>query len=320
MEQETRQPPRPLPIWSNGTEIGIGTWSWGDKLFWNFGHGYDKDDVEAAFEASLADGIHFFDTAELYGWGRSEELLGQFIRQSGQPTLVTTKFFPYPWRLTRGSLLRALRTSLGRLGMKQVDLYLIHSPWSLVPVETWMDALADAVETGLTRYVGVSNYDVEKMQRAHAALARRGVSLVANEVEYSLLQRNPEHSGLLDTARKLGVKVISYSPLAQGVLTGKYTPENPMPGVRGRRYNKRLANVQPLIELEREIGQAHGGKTPAQVAINWVMCKGAVPIPGAKNARQADENAGATGWHLAEDEVTALGQASEGLVNPLLAR
>jgi aryl-alcohol dehydrogenase-like predicted oxidoreductase len=320
MERETRQPPRPLSIWSNGTEIGIGTWSWGDKLFWNFGHGYDKDDVEAAFEASLADGIHFFDTAELYGWGRSEELLGQFIRQSGQPALVTTKFFPYPWRLTRGSLLRALRTSLGRLGMKQVDLYLIHSPSSLVPVETWMDALADAVETGLTRYVGVSNYDVEKMQRAHAALARRGVSLVANEVEYSLLQRNPEHSGLLDTARKLGVKVIAYSPLAQGVLTGKYTPENPMPGVRGRRYNKRLANVQPLIELEREIGQAHGGKTPAQVAINWVMCKGAVPIPGAKNARQADENAGATGWHLAEDEVTALGQASEGLVNPLLAR
>jgi aryl-alcohol dehydrogenase-like predicted oxidoreductase len=317
MEQETRQQPQLLPIWSNGTEIGIGTWSWGDKLFWNFGNGYDKDDVEAAFEASLADGIHFFDTAELYGWGRSEELLGQFVRQSGQPALVTTKFFPYPWRLTRGSLLKALRSSLGRLGMKQVDLYLIHQPWSLVPVETWMDALADAVDAGLTRYVGVSNYNVEKMWRAHAALARQGVPLAANQVEYSLLQRSPERSGLLDAARELGVKVIAYSPLAQGLLTGKYTPENPMPGVRGRRYNKRLAQVQPLIELEHEIGQAHGGKTPAQVAINWVISKGAVPIPGAKNAHQADENAGATGWHLAEDEVTALDRASGTLVNLL---
>jgi aryl-alcohol dehydrogenase-like predicted oxidoreductase len=105
--------------------------------------------------------------------------------------------------------------------------------------------------------------------------------------------------------------------LAQGVLTGKYTPENPMPGVRGRRYNKRLAQVQPLIELEHEIGQAHGGKTPAQVAINWVISKGAVPIPGAKNAHQADENAGATGWHLAEDVVTALDRASGTLVNLL---
>jgi aryl-alcohol dehydrogenase-like predicted oxidoreductase len=309
MKQEQRQQLQQLPIWSNGTEIGIGTWSWGDTLFWNFGNGYDKEDVEAAFETSLADGIHFFDTAELYGWGRSEELLGEFVRQHGASALVTTKFFPYPWRLTRGSLLRALRSSLKRLGLEQVDLYLIHQPWSLVPVETWMDALADAIEAGLTRYVGVSNYNVEKMQRAHAALAKRGVPLAANQVEYSLLDREPERSGLLDAAGELGVKVIAYSPLAQGLLTGKYTPENPMSGVR-RRYNKRLAEVQPLIRLEREIGEAHGGKTPAQVAINWVMAKGALPIPGAKNARQAGENAGATGWHLTEDEVLALDRAS----------
>jgi aryl-alcohol dehydrogenase-like predicted oxidoreductase len=312
MKEQVQVQSQLLPIWANGTQIGIGTWAWGDKLFWNFGHGYNENDVEAAFETSMADGIHFFDTAELYGWGRSEELLGQFIHKSNGSALVTTKFFPYPWRLTRNSLLRALHSSLDRLGMEQVDLYLIHQPWSLVPVETWMDALAKAVKAGLTRYVGVSNYDVEKMRRAHAALARHGLPLAANQVEYSLLQRGPERSGLLAAARELGVKIIAYSPLAQGVLTGKYTPDHGLPGIRGRRYNRQLAEVQPLIQVEREIGEAHG-KTPAQVALNWVMAKGALPIPGAKNAHQAEQNAGATGWLLAQDEVAALDAASDRL-------
>jgi aryl-alcohol dehydrogenase-like predicted oxidoreductase len=310
-QQALQQPPQQLPIWSNGNEIGIGTWSWGDTLFWRFGNGYGLDDVESAYETATSEGIHFFDTAELYGWGRSEELLGQFIRETGQPALVTTKFFPYPWRLTGASLLRALRSSLDRLGMDQVDLYLIHQPWSLVSVETWMDALADAVEAGLTRYVGVSNYEVDKMRRAYAALAKRGVPLAANQVEYSLLDREPERNGLIDAAQELGVKIIAYSPLAQGALTGKYTPQNPMSGVRGRRYNTRLARVQPLIELERQCGEAHGGKTAAQVAINWVIAKGALPIPGAKNAKQAKENAGAAGWRLTDEEVAALDRASE---------
>jgi aryl-alcohol dehydrogenase-like predicted oxidoreductase len=316
MTYERRQQPTQVPAqqaasWSGGAEIGIGTWSWGDKLFWHYGNGYGRDDVEAAFETVTSEGIHLFDTAELYGWGRSEEMLGQFIRDSGEPALVTTKFFPYPWRLTRGSLLKALRSSLNRLGMEQVDLYLIHQPWSLVSVETWMDALADAVEAGLTRYVGVSNYDVDRMRRAHAALIRRNVPLAANQVRYSLLDREPERSGLVDAARDLGVKIIAYSPLAQGVLTGKYTPESPMSGVRGRRYNSLLAKVQPLIELQRRMGEAHDGKTPAQVAINWLVAKGALPIPGAKNAAQAQENVGAIGWRLTDEEVAKLDRASE---------
>jgi aryl-alcohol dehydrogenase-like predicted oxidoreductase len=312
MAQELRQQPaQELPIWPNGTEIGIGTWSWGDKLVWHFGDGYGRGDVETAFEAATSEGIRLFDTAELYGWGRSEELLGEFIHESSEPAIVITKFFPYPWRLTRGSLLTALRSSLRRLGMQEVDLYLIHQPWSLVPVETWMEALVDAVGAGLTRYVGVSNYDVNKMRRAHAALARHGVPLAANQVQYSLLHREPERNGLIDVAREVGVKIIAYSPLAQGLLTGKYTPENPMTGARGRRYNAQLAKVQPLIELERQIGEAHGGKTPAQVAINWVIAKGALPIPGAKNAEQAEQNAGATGWRLSEAEIASLDEASE---------
>lgn len=294
--------------------MGVGAWAWGDRLVWGYGRGYSQADLRAAFQASLELGVNLFDTAEVYGWGRSERLLGQFIREAGQQVKVATKFMPFPWRLHRRSVLTALRSSLDRLGLSRVDLYQIHSPFSPIPIETWMAGLAEAATAGLTRTVGVSNYNVEQTRRAHVALARRGVPLASNQVEYSLLNRQPERDGLITTCRELGITVIAYSPLGMGVLTGKYTPDSPPPGLRRRRANARyLARIQPLIALLREIGSAHGGKTPAQVALNWVLCKGALPIPGAKNAQQARENAAALGWQLTQDQVAALDEASEGL-------
>ncbi|MCX6030884.1 MAG: aldo/keto reductase [Chloroflexi bacterium] len=293
------------------TPLGVGTWQWGDSTLWGYGKGYAEADIKAAFDASMAAGITFFDTAEVYGLGKSERFLGQFIREGGQPVVVATKFVPVPWRLGKGSLLRALRGSLNRLGMQQVDLYQIHFPFPPVPIETWMDALADAVQAGLTRAVGVSNHNVEQTRRAHAALAKRGVPLASNQVEYSLLHREPERTGLLKLCQELGVTLIAYSPLAKGLLTGKYTPENPPAGARGRMFRPDyLARIQPLIGLLREIGGKYG-KTPNQVALNWLICKAAAPIPGAKNARQAAENAAALGWRLAADEVAALDAASD---------
>jgi len=287
--------------------MGTGAWAWGDRLFWGYGSGYGEGDVEAAFQASLEARINFFDTAEVYGFGRSERLLGRFIRAAGQPAVVATKFMPLPWRLGRGSVLRALRKSLARLGMERVDLYQVHFPRPWASIEVLMDTLADAVEAGLVRAVGVSNYNLEQMQRAHEALAQRGVPLASNQVEYSLLRRQPERTGLLAACRELGVTLIAYCPLAQGLLTGKYTPDNPPRGWM-RRFMRRaeLAQVQPLVSQLRETGEAHGGKAPGQVALNWVMCKGVVPIPGAKNARQAEQNAGALGWRLSDGEVAAL--------------
>lgn len=292
--------------------MGIGTWAWGDTWFWQYGKGgYSDADLDAAYQASLAHGITFFDTAEMYGRGRSERLLGQFARKAGWPVVITTKFFPLPWRVSKGQLAGALRHSLDRLGLESVDLYQMHWPFPPVPIDTWMDAMADAVQAGLIRAVGVSNYNVEQTRRAYDALARRGVPLASNQVDYSLLQRMPETNGLLALCKQLNVTLIAYSPLAQGLLTGKYTPANPPPGLRGRRYGGTLAKIQPLTGLLREIGQAHGGKTPAQVALSWTISKGTVPIPGAKNARQAIDNAGALGWRLADAEVAALDAASD---------
>ncbi len=296
------------------TPLGVGTWQWGDSMFWGYGKGYATDEIQAAFDASVAAGITFFDTAEIYGQGKSERFLGRFVSGNGDRPVIATKFMPLPWRLGKGALLSALRKSLARLGLAQVDLYQIHWPMVPVPVETWADALADAVAAGLTRAVGVSNYNADQMRRAHAVLARRGVPLASNQVEYSLLHRAPERNGLWQACQELGVTLIAYSPLAKGMLTGKYTPANPPPGLRGRRYrDKMLTEIQPLTGLLREIGEVHGGKAPGQVALNWLMCKGALPIPGAKNARQAQQNAGALGWRLTAEEVGALDRTSEGL-------
>ena len=318
-----------VPLGRSGLRVsplGVGTWAWGDRLIWGYGRGYTAADLQAAFQASVAAGVTFFDTAEIYGWGTSERLLGRFLAgeshgasqtgaggdteraSSGSRPVLATKFFPFPWRLRRQSLLRALRGSLRRLGMAPVDLYQIHWPFPPVPIDTWVDGLAEAVEQGLTRAVGVSNYSAGQLRRAHDRLARRGIPLASNQVQYSLLHRAPERDGVLAACRDLGVTLIAYSPLAMGLLTGKYSLQQPPPGWRARRYP--LTRIGPLVDELSAIGEVRGGKSPSQVALNWLMAKGALPIPGAKTARQAQDNAGALGWRLTEDEVARLDQVS----------
>lgn len=292
--------------------LGVGAWSWGDLFFWGYGREYKHDDARAAFEASLSSGINWIDTAEVYGLGKSERLVGEFIRDSQNTPLVATKFFPFPWRFRKSQLLTALRGSLRRLGLSQVDLYQIHMPLPPAPVETWAEALADAQQVGLTRAVGVSNFNLKQMRLAHSALVKRGVLLASNQVEYSLLDRSAETTGLLDACRELNITLIAYSPLGQGLLTGKYGPNKAPPGVRAQKYPQKMLNrLPPLIRILREIGHSHDGKPPAQVALNWLIAKGAVPIPGAKNLLQAQENIGALGWRLSEDEISMLDQASD---------
>ncbi|OQA45490.1 MAG: L-glyceraldehyde 3-phosphate reductase [Chloroflexi bacterium ADurb.Bin325] len=295
--------------------LGLGTWQWGDTRIWRYGQDYAEAEIEAAFDAALSADIDLFDTAEMYGQGRSERFLGQFVRgrvaAGGARPVIATKYMPYPWRLTRGRLAAALHSSLDRLGLAQVDLYQVHWPLPPRSVTTWAEALADVVEAGLARAVGVSNHSTDQMRRVHEALARRGVPLASNQVQYSLLHRRPEQNGLFAACRELGVTLIAYSPLAKGLLTGKYAPGSRPAGPRGWRYNDGLlAKIGPLNGLLRDIGQAHG-KTPGQVSLNWLICRGALPIPGAKNARQAAENAGALGWRLNADEMAALEQAAD---------
>ena len=295
----------------HAVEMGLGAWQWGDRVVWQFGHGYGAEDVQRAFQTSINEGIRFVDTAELYGNGLSERLLGRFLKETDQPVLIATKFFPWPWRLGKGAIMRALKGSLARMGVESVDLYQIHWPSPITSTETLMDGLTECVKNGLTRTVGVSNFGQSRMLAAYSALARNNIPLASNQVHYSLLSRAVEKNGTLARCKELGIRLIAYSPIEKGLLSGKYSAETPPPGTRAGNYAGMLPKIQPLIKLMTEIGQDHGGKSNVQVALNWVICKGALPIPGAKNAEQAQQNAGALGWKLTEAEVAKLDEMSD---------
>jgi aryl-alcohol dehydrogenase-like predicted oxidoreductase len=296
--------------------IGMGAWQWGDRFFWRSGTKYTDDDVRTAFVASAEAGVNWVDTAELYGPGTSEQMLGRFIRETDRKVFVASKCYPFPWRWSGKTLRGALRGSLRRLGLPQIDLYQMHWPYGPVSVEGWMEAMAEAIKEGLIRAIGVSNYSAEQTRRAADLLAKHGLTLASNQIEYNLLERTPEDNGTVAACNELGVTVIAYSPIAKGMLSGKYTPETMPPTVRRGWYDRDfVGRAQPLLHLMREIGKAHGDKLPSQVALNWLMCKGAVAIPGAKNVKQAVENAGAMGWRLNDAEVMALDGASAKVVN-----
>jgi aryl-alcohol dehydrogenase-like predicted oxidoreductase len=297
--------------------MGLGTWAWGDQSTWGM-HGYDRsydfDTIRAAYERTIGAGITLLDTAEMYGNGESERIIGRLLREDRthrDRVVVATKFMPYPWRVPFAAALRkSLRDSLARLELPFVHLYQIHGPISLRPARAMAAALAAPYEQGLVKAVGVSNYSERELRALHAALAAHGIPLATNQVEYSLLRTMPESSGLLRACRELGVTLLAYSPLAMGRLTGKYSEANPPPGKRNFSAFP-MGEIEPVIAELRRCGAAHGGKTPAQVALNWLICKGAVPIPGAKNAAQAEQNAGALGWRLTADEVAALDQVAK---------
>lgn len=298
--------------------LGVGVMTWGDPTGlarWNpaqlaYGGAHGIEEERRALEASIAAGVTLFDTAAMYSNGASERRLGELAQ--GRDILIATKFPPNPFSRTN-AMPRALDASLVRLNRTSVDLYQHHFPSNRVSIPDLMNLMADAVEAGKVKAVGVSNYSAQQMRVAHATLAQRGIPLASNQVEYSLLHRRPETNGVLDTCYELGVTLIAYQPLASGALTGKYTAgarptgfRRWMPYFRG----KGLEAAAPVVALLQEIG-ARYAKTPAQVALRWLIENESVlPIPGAKNGKQAADNAGALSFGLMPDEVEALDQAT----------
>lgn len=308
------------------TKLGIGAWSWGDTSYWN---NFEWDDrkmkaAKAAFDTSLDNGITFIDTAEVYGSRfslgaiNSETLLGRFIKERKEKdpeteVVVATKYAALPWRLGRESVVKALKDSLCRLELSSVDLYQLHWP-GIWGNEGYIDGLGDAVEQGLVKAVGVSNYSEKRLRNAYEQLSKRGIPLASNQVNYSLIYRIPEENGVKAACDELGITLIAYSPMAQGALSGKYTPENPPTGPRGRIYTPEyLTKLQPLVNRIKEIGQNYN-KTATQVVLNWLIAQeNVVPIPGAKNGEQAAEFVGALGWRLSSEEIDELRSLAKGV-------
>ena len=303
----------------NVAPLGVGAWAWGTTRLWGYGKEYDRGDVGDAFRTSMAEGVTLVDTAEMYGNGASERIIGEILREGGfeRRPVIATKFAPLPYRLSAKSLLKAVDKSLERLGIETIDLYQIHFPNPIFKINSLMDALTETVKAGKVSRVGVSNYGADQMRRAHDRLASHGVALASNQVEYSLLQRAPETNGVLEASRDLGVTLIAYSPIAQGLLTGKYGPGGDRPSGFVRRTSrafreKNLKKVEPVVNILREIGEAHN-KEPAQVALNWLITqRDVLPIPGAKNEHQARQNAGGLGWEMSSGEAEKLELATLG--------
>jgi pyridoxine 4-dehydrogenase len=292
-------------------------------------------------------------TALGMGWGETECLVAKLLKANSAAeshttkAVVATKFTPSPWRTTAESVVEACEESRKRLGVESIDLYQIQMPDIVKPLrkfgfdesydKVYWDGLADCYHRGLVKNVGVSNYGPTLVTECYEHLAKRGVPLASNQIAYSLIGRRNGAQQTLDTCNELGVKVLAYYPFAMGLLTGKYTSAMPelsaehaltssLTKSRRSKFERkdleRYANgdgksipaggVAPLLRTMERIANTRD-KTVAQVALNYIICKGAIPIPGARTAAQYDDNMGALQWRLTEAEVSEMENVADNL-------
>jgi aryl-alcohol dehydrogenase-like predicted oxidoreductase len=286
--------------------VGLGTWQFGSGE-WAYGPSYAEETAPALVRRALELGITLIDTAEAYAFGRSERIVGRALGQQRDQAFVATKLFPIlPVDPVVG---RRARGSLRRLGTDVLDLYQVHWPNPLVPSGPTMAAMGKLQREGLVRHVGVSNYSAEQWAGAEAAL---GGPVLSNQVQFNLVDRRPEQA-IVPWAQANDRLVIAYSPVAQGLLSGRYGPGRPPKGLRsvtGPFLQENLARSADLLETLRGVASAQGA-TPAQVALAWLLAKpNVVVIPGASSVDQLEANAAAADLELTPGQLEDLDRAS----------
>jgi aryl-alcohol dehydrogenase-like predicted oxidoreductase len=303
------------------TPIGLGMmeFSGGGGLMGSTFPLITQEEKNAIVLAALNGGINWFDTAELYGNGVSEATLSTALKAAGktdQEVVVATKWWPL-FRTAR-NIPRSIQDRIRFLDGYTISFYMVHQPYGISSPEAEMDAMADLVEAGKIRSVGVSNFSAERMRRAYQRLQARGLPLAVNQVQFSLLDRSIEKNGILDTAKELGITIIAYTPLASGLLTGKYHKNPELLQKKSVFWRARLKSgvnkSRTLVMALEEIGAKYQA-TAAQVALNWVIYSHGetiVTIPGATKVRQAEESAGAMKFKLSEVEMARLDELSRG--------
>ena len=290
------------------SKIGLGTWQFGSRE-WGYGDRYATEVAHAIVERALELGVTLFDTAEVYGYGRSERILGQALGDKRESVFLATKIFPV---LPVAPVVeqRAV-ASANRLGAHRLDLYQVHQSNPVVRDGTIMRGMRALQRVGLVGEVGVSNYSLGRWRAAEDAL---GSPVLSNQVPYSLVARSPERD-LLPYAAQRGRVVLAYSPLAQGLLSGRYDPGH-RPANRVRAANPlflpgNLERAAELLTTLREVAEAHSA-TPAQIALAWVIRHPAVAaIPGASSVEQLEHNVAAAEIDLTDDQHQALAAAAD---------
>jgi len=307
--------------------MGCGTWAWGNRLLWGYDRSMD-DELQKVFNLCVENGVTLFDTGDSYGTGtlsgRSEELLGRFTQEyegaNQDQICLATKLAPYPWRWTRNDMINAANASAKRFGQ---NINLVQMHWSTANYFPWQEwpllkGLGDLYEKGLVQGVGLSNYGPKRLKKVHQLFAERGIPITSLQVQYSLLSTAPVTDlGIKQVCDELGIQMIAYSPLCLGVLTGKYSQDKLPSGIRNLLFRQLLSSARSLLSCLQEIAQ-NRDKTMAQIAINWCICKGTTPIPGAKSVSQAQQNIGAMGWRLDAGEIAALDQEAAKVEKPMV--
>jgi len=299
--------------------IGLGAWQFsegkgGARGTWE---PLKEEVTDQIVAAALQGGINWFDTAELYGFGRSERGLARALVRAGienGEVVIADKWCP----LGRGagSIKSTFAKRAESLAPFAVDLHQVHFPLSFATVEAEMNAMADLLEAGKIRAIGVSNFSASRMVRAHRALEKRGLKLASNQVKYSLLDRRIESNGILEKAKELGITIIAYSPLEMGLLSGKFhrRPEllQQRPFLRRWRLSRLVLKSRGLIDALERVAEERG-LTVSQVALNWLIHfhgRTVVAIPGATKTHHAIESSGAMSFLLSREELDLIDRAS----------
>eukprot|EP01039_Chlorochromonas_danica_P003460 gene3459-3789_t len=292
--------------------IGAGTWSWGNKFLW----GYKTEDdiaLQDTFDYLTSHGVNWFDTADSYGTGsltaRSEVLLGQFSQpprkgQSSSSISFCTKLAPFPWLWGQQAMQKKILASQQRLG-RPIDMVQFHWPPLPWQEDPFITALVRGVREGHARQLGLSNFGPKSIRRVSAKVEALGEVVYSNQVQFSLLSRQPLMNGLAETCASKGIRLIGYSPLALGLLTDRYSMDRLPSGPRGVLFREYLPVLRPLLDELRSIAKQRR-KSVSQVVLNWTLAKGIMPLVGMRSVEQAKENLGALGWSLTEAEVEAI--------------
>jgi aryl-alcohol dehydrogenase-like predicted oxidoreductase len=305
------------------TPIGLGCWQFSKSgnfagKFWPY---LEDDVILDIVRISLEGGINWFDTAEMYGNGVSEKMLAKSLVRLGiKPGEVTIATKWSPLFRTASNIPKTIDIRLACLNPFPIDLYQVHNPHGYSSEVREMAEMAKLVRNKKVKYVGVSNFSAGKMRSACDTLRKEGLNLVSNQVRYNLLNREIESNGVLETAKELGITIIAYSPLAQGILTGKYHDN---PGlIKNAGYRKHysafkpkgLKKSLPVIEALKNLAGIYN-TTPSQIALNWLINfqgDSIVAIPGATKVKHAEENAGAMKLRLSQEDMTLLDEVSRG--------
>ena len=295
------------------TKIALGTWAWGAGAFGGdavFGSNTDIENLKPVFDAAMKAGLNLWDTATVYGMGESERILGTLAKGVNRDELaISTKFTPQLAEIYENSVENMAEASIERMGCDYIDIYWIHNP---MDVERWTPGLIPLLKSGKVKRVGVSNHNIQEIERANEILGEAGFKVSAVQNHFSLLYRSSEKGGVLDYCKKNGIEFWAYMVLEQGALSGKYNKESPLPeeSDRGKKYNPVLPQLEALTNEMTAIGQKYGASC-SQIGIAWAIAKGALPLIGATKERHVIEAAEAAKIQLTDEEVARLEQLAD---------